>query len=428
MGNEKTKSGWNLSAKQWVPVAGLIILTIALIFFFKNKNISQIVDEQKHNLVEFYSQNLKPLFVGTSITNDDVFNFAMNNELPLDKNNKQYLKLGDESEGNKYFEFVKNSDGERKNNLNQFVKSFEFNNVQKQKLDSLLESYQDEIRKQVLINDKNTIAINSNLWNLNKAIRADIFMFASQANSAKFNQLVPLYHNFYNNPGLNKFVSEARDARDSNYFFVTPDSIFSSVYKMDEENIKREIADKKNALKDMKDDFKVRIAFQKEMMKLQNEKNKQNFTMQIDPNFCRIQVPNVEIPEIKIPDLPLAIADLNEVTNELKKLNFKMHTKNMRITEPESSTEVNPPEVPQDFELNIDLPDLNEIVQQSMSIGLEALKNVNIPAEVIDSIVNSIHAEVGDSSSKYFDKKAFKKQMEQLKKELKQAKKQNKVN
>ena len=117
---KENNGGFNIKAKQLIPIVGLILLTIALIVFFKNKSIYKIVDEQKHSLVDFYTQNLKPLLVRSAITKEDVYNFAMNNELPLDKSNRQYLKLGDMSAGNKYFEFVKSPSSEIDNNLTIF--------------------------------------------------------------------------------------------------------------------------------------------------------------------------------------------------------------------------------------------------------------------------------------------------------------------
>ena len=59
---KENNSKLNLKAKQWIPVGGLILLTLALIIFFKNKSIIKIVDEQKHNIVDFYYSKPKTSF------------------------------------------------------------------------------------------------------------------------------------------------------------------------------------------------------------------------------------------------------------------------------------------------------------------------------------------------------------------------------
>jgi hypothetical protein len=424
---KENKAGVSSKIKKWIPVGGLIILTVALIVFFKNESIYKIVDEQKNNIADYYTKNLKPLFARTPISNEDVYNFAMSNELPLDKNNQQYLKLGDESAQNKYFEFVKNPAAENKDALTQFKSSFRFNKFEKQKLDSILESYQDKLRNQIYINDKNTIAINSNLWNLNKAIRADLLMFASGANKEKFKRLYPETYTFYKDPALHKFVEDTRNVGDSNFIFVTPDSVFSSVYYVDREKLKKEIEEMNKNMKEWGKDYKVRIALQKEMLGKQKKGVNQQFTILVDSNFCRIEIPSISIPPIKIPDVNRLIAGLNEAAVKAEDFKVKIKSKNKRIAELNDALASVPdvPGNPQKYELNIDLPDLKELIETSVSAGLNALRVVNIPNVNVDSIMDLVNAEVGDSLNK-FDKKEFKIKMEELKKELEKLKQDKK--
>jgi hypothetical protein len=428
MGKEN-KSGFSSNTKKWLPVVGLIVLTVALIIFFKNESIYKIVDEQKNTIVDYYTKNLKPLFARTPITNEDVYNFAMNNELPLDKNNQQYLKLGDESAQNKYFEFVKNPVTENKDDLGQFEKSFRFNEGEKIKLDSILDSYRDKLRKQIFINDKNTVAINSNLWNLNKAIRADLLMFASESNKEKFKRLYPKTYTIYKDPALPKFVADAKDAEDSNFIFVTPDSVFSSVYYVDREKLKKDIEDMNKNMQEWEKDYKVRIALQKELLNKQKKSSGQHFKIQVDSNFCRIEIPSIAIPPIKIHDVNRLIAGLNEAVTKSEDFKVKMRTGNKSIEELEkkiSTVQVpEPPGTPEKYELNIDLPDLKELIETSISAGLNAVRVMNIPNVNVDSIMEIVSAGINDSLSHY-DKKEFKLKMEELKKELEKLKHEKK--
>jgi hypothetical protein len=427
--SKENRSGVSIITKRWIPVGGLIILTVALIIFFKNESIYKIVDEQKNNLVDYYTKNLKPLFARTPITNEDVYNFAMNNELPLDKNNKQYLKLGDESAQNKYFEFIKNPAAQNNNTFGNFKKSFRLDKYENQKLDSILESYRDKLKKQIFINDNNTVAINSNLWNLNKAIRADLLMFASEANKEKFKKLYPKFYTVYKDPALQKFVDDAKEAGDSNYIFVTPDSVFSSVYYVDNQKLNKEIEEMNKNVKDWEKDYKVHIALQNEMFDKQKKVKNQQFRIYIDSNLCRIVIPSISIPPIKIPDMDRLIAGLNETQVKVENLRERIKSKNKKIAGMNDALTSVPevPENPEKYELNIDLPDLKDLIVTSVSAGLNALRVINIPNVNVDSIMEIVNAEIEDSLGHY-DKKEFKVKMEKLRRKLEKLKEEKNNN
>ena len=81
---------------RWMPATALALVTIAVMIVLKfNPNfLNQIWDQQKVNLAGFYKENLQPVLLAANLTDDDIFNFAFNNELPLDNSRKQYLLLG----------------------------------------------------------------------------------------------------------------------------------------------------------------------------------------------------------------------------------------------------------------------------------------------------------------------------------------------
>ncbi|MGZ8887748.1 MAG: anti-sigma factor family protein, partial [Nitrososphaeraceae archaeon] len=84
-----------LKLTKWIPAAALLFLTIGLMILLKfNPNlINHLVEEQKSNLAGFYKQNLQPLLYAANLTNEDIFNFAVYQQLPLDSTNQQMLKL-----------------------------------------------------------------------------------------------------------------------------------------------------------------------------------------------------------------------------------------------------------------------------------------------------------------------------------------------
>lgn len=66
------------------------------------KLIDNIVEQQKSNLAGFYKENLQPLLYAADLTNEDIFNFAVYQELPLDSANQQILKLGFDPAGTEF--------------------------------------------------------------------------------------------------------------------------------------------------------------------------------------------------------------------------------------------------------------------------------------------------------------------------------------
>ena len=87
--------------KKYLPAVGLTALTILLMIFFKmnsNKG-AKIFEEGKVLLADFYIQNLKPLFYDSPISREDVFEFAVNSQIPIDKNDNKSLQIGTDNTG-----------------------------------------------------------------------------------------------------------------------------------------------------------------------------------------------------------------------------------------------------------------------------------------------------------------------------------------
>jgi anti-sigma factor RsiW len=86
--------------RRWIPAISFTALAILLMVFLKFHPgaLDRLVEQQKVNLAGFYQENLRPLFFASDLSNEDVFNFAFSKQLPLDKSNGQYLKLGYDQE------------------------------------------------------------------------------------------------------------------------------------------------------------------------------------------------------------------------------------------------------------------------------------------------------------------------------------------
>ncbi len=320
--------------KKWYPAIGFTIVTIALMIILKFNPtlIEDIVNQQKTNLTGFYTENLKPLLLTAGLTNEDIFDFAFSKQLPLDKSNDKFLVLGSKANGDDYFE-IKNAsiipDG---NSFDKFVHALKLNSEQKHQMDSILDSYADDLQSQVLVNDKNTVAINPNLWNYHKAIFADIMAFAQDANKIEFNKIVPAGYTFYEQPEVDNFVRKIKNRPDSQYIFITPDSIFSSTFTFDKGKFKAEMErfhkELKENLKEFNknaEGFRFNVTIDSSFAKLKHDTSfNKNFKIFVDSNMCRIELGNIHIPHIELPDFDSIAAQIDKATKNFRNFTFSI--------------------------------------------------------------------------------------------------------
>ena len=118
--------------KSWIPAAGLAVVTIAVMVVLKLNPgiINQMWNQQKDAIADFYKQNLQPVLFAANLTNDDIFNFAFNNELPLDNSRKQYLLLGYDDSGKEFFEIRKNNKELKKDSYKDFISAMNLDQKQ----------------------------------------------------------------------------------------------------------------------------------------------------------------------------------------------------------------------------------------------------------------------------------------------------------
>jgi len=160
------------NTKVITTVIGLILLTIGLMIIFKN-NSSKIVN-LPNDVLSFYANNLKPLFYKTTITEEDVFNFALYQNIPIDKQNNRLLQIELDNKDEVKFNVKNALIKENTNNYNKFVDKLNLNSKQKKGMDSILQSYQDKIYKAVLVDENNAIAVDPKIAVLREALVFDI--------------------------------------------------------------------------------------------------------------------------------------------------------------------------------------------------------------------------------------------------------------
>jgi len=426
--------------KNWIPATGFAVLAITLMILLKyNPDIfNQLVEEQKTNIAGFYKENLKPLLITAGITHEDIFNFAFNRQLPIDREKNQYLQLGSDPNGKEYFEIKTAGFVSGEDNFENFVNALDLNEKQKHQMDSILETYADEMQSQVLVNENNTVAINPNLWNYNKAIFADIMSFAEDANKEAFVKIIPAGYSLYEKPVVQNIVRRIKSNSDDDYIFLTPDTIFMESYNFDKkkfdeemkkanENLKKEMKKLNKELKKVTIDINIDNSFGK--LKKDSSRNKQ-FKVFIDTNFCRVDLSNINIPEFDLPDLENLEAQIEEATKHFESFSFsfpkepggkrKFHFKM------DDSTNA--------YDFEFQMPDVDSIIKHSIP-NLDSMldfhqfndgykKNFNYNFKFNpDSLEEAFKFFMLDSLG-FFDHKKFEKQMKEFGKEMEMLKKE----
>jgi len=280
---------------KWVPAIGLAAVSL-IIFVSLNVNpeiFRNLIDNQK-NVISDYTSSLKPLFFPSEISNEDLFNFALYEEIPLNNADNQVLKIGLDKSGKEYFEVKKADNNDNKNNLNNFLSKLNLSDEKKSKVDSLFKNYANQLSKHILVGNENAIAINPSVWNLRKAMIADFIALTRQLDTKNFDRLANSYKIPIpkNQTAWNKKLDSIHTNK---YIVFTPDSVFTSelTLKMKDfadlntENLVRRNSDKKF----YKIDFDSVFNHQGERVKIFRT-----------PDFVQVQVEEFEIPEIQIPE------------------------------------------------------------------------------------------------------------------------------
>lgn len=307
--------------KKPVIAFGIVSISLMGVLKFYPGFFPTFFSKQKSNIVDFYTQNMKPFIYAADLSSDDIFNFAFNNNLPLNKEDRQMLQLDRDSNGNQFVEVKFAGNTSNVFNLSAFVKSFKFNKEQKHTVDSILLSHSDEISSHILVNEKNTVAVSPSIWNSRNAIRSDLLAYIASVNKEVSERIMPVAFAASNVSPANR-APAPNGLDDDTYFVFCPDTIFTQKLHINREELKNEIKRFKkemsnhsgglNKLKRFKIDVKV---FPDEFTSSQKMK------VLIDSNICRIQIPQ-EIAMESLPDFESINSALDVAFDQLRNFQF----------------------------------------------------------------------------------------------------------
>lgn len=341
--------------KKYLPYVFLALLTLALMFFFKynKKEIGKILEEGKNNLLALYANNLQPLLVSTTITEEDVFNFALYQSLPLDKNKNKVLVINTDEPGSQVYEIRTAAFNSSTRNYETFVKYLGLNKNQKVTADSILNSYKKEIYASVFVSDKNSFAVNPRISQLQQAVLADLVSFSQKVNSKKAEEIFHKSFTRNDDTKMAGLISSARQNQNTQHEFLlfTPDTVAQTYAEWNQQKFNKQLEEieknKETALQKAKEfDFKLDLApYTKESEK----QFQRDYKFTVDSNTYKVVVPDTKFISKTVAD-SIRIK-LNEVASNLKKMSIELnkqkfkHSPSIKIPIPPTTKNGKPLEI-----------------------------------------------------------------------------------
>ncbi|HEY6626026.1 MAG TPA: hypothetical protein VIZ21_03650 [Ignavibacteriaceae bacterium] len=408
--------------KRWIPAAALAVVTIIIMIVLKfNPGIlDKMWEDQKVAIAGFYKENLQPVLLAANLTNEDVFNFAFNNELPLDNTRQQYLLLGYDDSGKEFFEIRSSHQRVERESYNEFISAMNLDVEQKQIVDSIIGSYSKALESQVLVNEKNTIAINPNLWNLRKAIFADLLVASEKLNKTKFDRIVPAGITNAEKVIVINTLEKLKNTSGDQYIFVTPDSIFSESYQFDSKLYEKEMREleKQIQLNEEKvEQFTLNMRYDSTYKYLTAAHNEHSFRIVVDSNICRVDLPVPEVPEIPIPGMATINPLVEQATNNIHFYAYKIPK--IEKTKTEIKIEYYNDDSVYSYVVDYNMLNMDSLAEAHSGVDLYNLDKFK-PVKPFDDTMLIKYQFDRDYYHRYYSDDEFKKQMEELQKELQQ--------
>jgi hypothetical protein len=225
--------------KKSIPFVSLLILSAILMFILKNKKneIGQTLSDSKNALVALV-QGLRPLAFQTKITNEDLFNFALFQSLPIDDKKEKILILNTEGD-NQSFEIRNLDKVNESSNFNSFVEYLNLKDTEVNTLDSILNSYKKPIYSSVLISPDETYAVNPELQNTQRLMLADLIEFSQKVDSEKSAQL--FNQKFERNQLSNLLAKRVEDLK-KDFIIISPKTVTTTKLDWNNKELDRQIA------------------------------------------------------------------------------------------------------------------------------------------------------------------------------------------
>jgi len=341
--------------KKLFEIGILVFFTIVLmIFFYGKKKYFSTFSDKGIQLLAKYAEGLSPINQQLKYNNEDIVNFALYGNLPLDKKINKYLILNYDPSGKVKYIITDAAPKAVSNNYENLVKNFGQDEAKLKFLDTVIQSSKENLYQAILFSDKETYAISPKVLQIQSELKSQIEKLVSindLALSKQTNEFIKQTEN------LNKEL-----ASNKNFIFINPDTalnVIGKIKKVRSTNGKKEkiiVAADKLDLKSLNpSQFTKRVIFDK------------------GNGFVRVNIPSVKIP---------------------KNVNFNMHSNAdgliFNSNENGNSFSFNIEKLPE--EVKVDLKKLNtELVNQIGTIQFQIdSAGVFFKIPNVDSLKNKI--------------------------------------
>ena len=266
---------------KYLPILSLTVLIISLLIYFGFEQFDESTETNKSNLLsDLYSKTLKPIFSKEVLTKEDVLNFALYNNLPVDKEENKILEVKDDPSGNEIIEVRKASIKDNTDNYSKFVDKMKLNVDQKNELDDLLEEFKQNISNTIFSDDQKTLAVDSRIGLLHRLLRTEILDFISNVNAKENAKHVYAESTLKN---YNRIIEREKSKSVRNYILFTPDTVLQSEAEFIREGINTPIEKGES----------IRLPVIKVMQSIEEKKDKifqeeNDFSFQMDSNFVKV--------------------------------------------------------------------------------------------------------------------------------------------
>lgn len=298
---------------KFIPVFSLITALIAIVILSINLNFFNINFNPSNKDHSEYISSLKPLFNPSEISKEELFNFALYEEIPLNKNENQIIKISYDESGKEYFEIKVSENKIKNNNLSSFLSKLNLNQKDITKIDSLFNKYAIQLSKNILVGKNNSLAINPSVWNLRKAMLSDFIMLTRQLSPYNFDKLAQSCNLKIPNEAL--LWGENFDSfQTEKYIVFTNDSIFTSELSLslnnpsDNNSENQENTDSESNFSGLNFDNVVKTDKKVRIIK--------------SPKYIQVQVEQFEIPEIQISEFDSFLKLIERSIQEKSNLNI----------------------------------------------------------------------------------------------------------
>jgi hypothetical protein len=240
-------------------------------------------------------------------------------------------------------------------------------------------------------------------------------------NAKEFHKMIPERIDVNDRIRIVSAVQKLKSSPANQYIFVTPDSVFTEPYVFNPipneiaiKKIEREISEREKEI----EQFTLTIRYDTTLKHLTTvEKVSNQFQVSIDPNICRVEIPELNIPVAEIPDIDSMNEMIQTATNNIHFFAYKVP----QVEKSKSGIKFKyfDGDAVKSYEVKYDELNLDSIIASKHQLDLYKLDQPNTPEQFDDSMLAKYQFDK-DYYFRFYNNEEMRKEMERLQNELSQ--------